>query len=261
MGKVTVVITLYNKERYIDQAIGSVLRQTYSDWELLIIDDASTDGSVAKARQFRDPRIRIVPLAENLGQCHVLNYALTMITSPYFMQLDADDWLDKDTLRIMVKAAEANPHAALFYGNHLTYWLDNQERVVRKEPIILEQYQDRYDLMLKMSNAMVPRFYRTEAVRDVGGWMAQVYGDRIADDVQIALRLAGKYRLVWINEFLYHRRRDTDNWKKFEQSRPLRRQYRYELYNQILREWGGEYKADWVPQPDGSNYLRGFIRK
>ncbi|GJM76088.1 hypothetical protein HMSSN036_83040 [Paenibacillus macerans] len=114
MGKVTVVITLYNKERYIDQAIGSVLRQTYSDWELLIIDDASTDGSVAKARQFRDPRIRIVPLAENLGQCHVLNYALTMITSPYFMQLDADDWLDKETLRIMVEAAEANPHAALF---------------------------------------------------------------------------------------------------------------------------------------------------
>lgn len=258
MAKVTVVITLYNKERYIEQAVRSVLHQTYMDWELLIIDDASTDASLTKVKKFSDPRIRTVALPHNLGQTHLLNYALTLIQTPYFVQLDADDWLDKRALEQMVSAAQANPHAGLIYGNHLTYWLDEQDRVVKKEPVILEQYKDRYDLLEKMNQAMVPRFYRTEAVRDVGGWMVQVKGDMLCEDVQITLRMAKKYRFVWINEVLYHRRRDPRNWKKFEETRPLRRKYRYELYNQILLEWGNEYIADWKLSND-NYYLQRVV--
>ncbi|MGZ7440702.1 glycosyltransferase [Paenibacillus sp. TH7-28] len=258
MAMVTVVITLYNKERYIEQAIRSVIHQTYTDWELLIIDDASTDASLQKVRSFNDSRIRTIALPHNIGQTHVLNYALTRISTPYFVQLDADDWLDQNALQRLAAAAQAHPQAALIYGNHLTYWLDAQDNVVNKEPTILEQYKDRYDLLLKMSQAMVPRFYRADAVREAGGWMVQEQGDMLAEDVQITLRLAGKYPFVWVNEILYHRRRDPANWKKFEETRPLRRQYRYELYNQILREWGGEYLADWRLSND-AYYLQGLI--
>lgn len=245
MPDVTVVITLYNKERYIEEAIQSVLDQTYPDWELLILDDFSSDDSLKRAQSFKDPRIRVIPLNKNIGQTHVLNYALTLIKTPYFIQLDADDWLNEDALSTMIETASQYPDVALIYGNHFAYYLDDQGQVEKKEKIILEQYLDKYDLITKMSNALVPRFYRTDVIREIGGWMAQEKGDMLAEDVQITLRLAGKHRWVWVDKILYHRRRDPDNFRSFEISRPLRREYRYHLYNQILREWGDEYRVQW----------------
>lgn len=245
MPDVTVVITLYNKERYIKEAIQSVLDQTYSDWELLILDDFSTDESLKRARSFTDPRIRIIALNKNIGQTHVLNYALTLIRTPYFIQLDADDWLDENAVITMLRTARQYPDAALIYANHTSYSLDEHGQIVKEEPIVLEQYMDKYDLILKMSYALVPRFYRTDVIRDIGGWMVQEKGDMLAEDVQITLRLAGEHRWVWVNDILYHRRRDPDNMRSFEKSRPIRQQYRYHLYNQILREWGDEYRAQW----------------
>lgn len=242
---VTVVITLYNKERYIKEAIQSVLNQTYSDWELLILDDFSTDESLKIARSFTDPRIRVISLNKNIGQTHVLNYALTLIRTPYFIQLDADDWLDRNAISKMLSTAHQYPDAALIYANHISYSLDEQGHVVEEKTIILEQYIDKYDLILKMNWALVPRFYRTDVIRDIGGWMVQEKGDMLAEDVQITLRLAGQHRWIWVNDILYHRRRDPDNMRSFEKSRPIRQQYRYRLYNQILREWGDEYKGKW----------------
>lgn len=246
MSKVTVVITLYNKDPYINQAIKSVLDQTYNDWKLLIIDDKSTDGSLRLVQPFlKDPRITCIDLKKNIGQTNVLNYALTLINTDYLVQLDADDWLDKNALKLLINAAEAHPEAALIYGNHMSYLVDEDDSIIKKEPIILEQYSDRYDLLYRMNYAMVPRFYRTDKLLEVGGWMAQIKGDMIAEDVQITLRLTGKYDWVWIDEILYHRRRDQSNLEKFENTRPLRLKYRYDLYNQILLEWGNDYLPRW----------------
>ncbi|MFD1175769.1 glycosyltransferase family 2 protein [Paenibacillus puldeungensis] len=256
MAQVTVVVTLYNKERYIEQTIQSVLDQMYQEWELLIINDASTDRSLQRLQRFlADRRIRCITLKKNMGQTNALNYSLTLITTPYFIQLDADDWLDARALAVLIRAAKSNPQAALIYGNHTTYWLDENYRVQNTEQIVLEQYKDKYDLLLKMNYALVPRFYRTDAVREVGGWMAQTNGDMLAEDVQIVLRLAGKYQWIWVNKVLYHRRRDQENWKRFEQTRSVRRKFRYDLYNQILREWGNEYFPKWVILDD-SYYLQ-----
>lgn len=245
MTAITVVITLYNKERYIEEAIQSVLDQTYHDWELLILDDHSSDHSLQRARNFSDPRIRVIPLNKNIGQTHVLNYALTLIQTPYFIQLDADDWLSKDALDVMIQTARQYPEAAMIYGNHISYYLDEQGGGEREEMIVLEQYKDKYDLMMRMNNALVPRFYRTEVIRHIGGWMAQEKGDMLVEDVQITLRLAREHQWVWVNQVLYHRRRDPENIRNFERTRSLRRLYRYDLYNQILREWGDEYRAQW----------------
>ncbi|MGG1598207.1 glycosyltransferase family 2 protein [Paenibacillus naphthalenovorans] len=252
--KVTVVITLYNKEKFIDRAIQSVLHQTHSDWTLIIINDASTDHSLAKIEPYlKDRRIKCITLKRNLGQAHALNYALTLIETSHFIQLDADDWLDQAALGQMVAAAGAFAHAGLIYANNIVYWENEAGKIIKQEPIVLRQYTDRYDLLKHMNHTLLPRFYLTQAVRDIGGWLSQKKEDIYSEDVQILLRLSAKYPMVWLNQFLYHRRKYAQNIRAFETSRPMRWKYRYDLYNQMLREWGNEYRAIW--KKDGDAYI------
>ena len=76
MPKVTVVMPVYNGERFLGQAIESILGQTYSNFELFIVDDASTDGSVDIIRSYQDARIRLIQNASNRGPAYSRNIAL-----------------------------------------------------------------------------------------------------------------------------------------------------------------------------------------
>lgn len=89
----SVVIPLYNKERHIIKAIKSVLGQSYSDFELLVVDDGSSDGSLAKAQSVTDPRIRVIH-QENRGESGARNRGISESRGQYIAFLDADDyWL------------------------------------------------------------------------------------------------------------------------------------------------------------------------
>ncbi len=259
MTEVTVVITLYNKEKFIEDAIKSVLAQSVKNWHLLILDDASTDQSVKKVEPFlKHKNITLIQLKQNLGQTNLLNYALTLVETPYFLQLDADDWLPNHALKKLMEAAKKHSDAGMLYANHICYTYDEQDQLIEEKEIMLEQYKDRYQLLEKINEAMAPRFYWTEKLKEVGGWMAQTKGDMIVEDVQITLRLARLYPCVWINDFLYHRRKYTANQQKFDTTKSLRVAYRYHLFNQVLLEWGDEYVADWQ-QVNNHYYLKGLV--
>ncbi|MDO8489305.1 MAG: glycosyltransferase [Candidatus Omnitrophota bacterium] len=96
---VTVLMTVYNGRRYLPQAIESVLAQSYSDFEFLIVDDASNDGSLEILNAYRDPRIRIIQNPANQGQTVSLNIGLRQARGEYIARIDADDiafshWLE-----------------------------------------------------------------------------------------------------------------------------------------------------------------------
>lgn len=259
LSKVTVVIPLYNKEKYIKQALHSVITQTFTDWEILIINDASTDHSLKEVGPYVDgKKIKCISLSQNLGLTHVLNYALTKVKTPYFVHLDADDWLEPTSLEKQVSAMEKHPHAALVYGDHIVYLENDEGKVEKIEKITHESYHDRYDFLTKLNHTLTPRFYRTQCVRHIGGWLIQSAGDLYIEDVQILLRLAGKFELIWINEFLYHRRKYKQNIEEFQKNRPLRWNYRYHFYNQMLYEWGNEKEAIWIRR-DPAIYLNKLI--
>ncbi len=258
MSQVTVVIPIYNKEKYVQQAIQSVLRQTFSQWNLLLIDDASTDGSLAIAKSYEDgEKVRCLQINSNVGLAQVLNYALIHVHTPYFLHLDADDWLESHALASLIPPLQANPKAALAYANHLVHWENEEGQIIKTEKIILEQYKDRYDFLLKLNHTLTPRLYRTECVRAIGGWLCQFEADGYVEDVQMLLRLAGKYEWIWVNAFLHNRRKYKQNVDAFLQTRPKRYQYRYHLYNQLLLEWGDQYKAVWK-QVGPAIYLQGL---
>lgn len=91
MPKISVIMPTYNHARYVEEAIRSVLAQTYGDFELLIVDDGSTDGTPDVIRRIDDPRIRFRALERNVGACGAVNLMLEQMQGEYYCILNSDD--------------------------------------------------------------------------------------------------------------------------------------------------------------------------
>ena len=112
-ARVTVLMTAYNRERYIGAAIESVLAQTYKDFELVVVDDASTDATVETAREYaaRDPRVSVVVNERNLGDYPNRNHAFGYVNTPLFKYHDSDDVMYPHCLETMVAALDGHADA------------------------------------------------------------------------------------------------------------------------------------------------------
>jgi glycosyltransferase involved in cell wall biosynthesis len=102
---VSIVMTTYNRADTIARAIDSVLRQTHTDWELIVVDDGSVDATQDVLRRYEDPRIRVVSHPENRGVCAAKNTGLDAMTGAWFTMLDSDDEAVPDALEAMLKCA------------------------------------------------------------------------------------------------------------------------------------------------------------
>jgi glycosyltransferase involved in cell wall biosynthesis len=117
---ISIVMTVYNRERYLSKAIDSVLAQTLKNFELLIWDDGSTDSSVEIAKSYaeRDQRVQIV-VAEHLGQGKALKGAIAETTGTYVGQLDSDDFLASTALEETAAILDNQPEVGLVYTDYL----------------------------------------------------------------------------------------------------------------------------------------------
>jgi len=113
---VTVLMTVYDGLPYLSTAIESVLAQEFAEFEFLIIDDRSTDASVDCIRSYRDPRIRLVCNAENLGQARSLNRGLELARGEYVARLDQDDVALPQRLIRQVTFLRQHPEVAVVDG-------------------------------------------------------------------------------------------------------------------------------------------------
>lgn len=110
---VSVMIPCFNAERSLRWAIASLLEQSLTDWECLIVDDGSTDGTWELLQQFDDPRIRLQRLRVNCGRGWARAAALEMATGRFLGMVDADDWIYPDKLSTQVAALQRSPEAGL----------------------------------------------------------------------------------------------------------------------------------------------------
>ena len=106
--KVTVFIPVYNREKYIHQAISSVLAQDYSDFELLLVDDGSDDRSIEIIRSFNDKRIRLLQNVENLGIPKTRNRGIEEAKGQYIAMLDSDDLMLPKRLSHQIRFLDKN---------------------------------------------------------------------------------------------------------------------------------------------------------
>lgn len=134
---VTVIIPSFNHVDYIDQAIASVQAQTYRNWELIIVDDGSSDGTPAVLQKFKgQPRITIICNPVNRGQSAVVNQALAASAGEFVCFLPSDDWYLPDKLRLLVtKFQELDSSYGVVYGRGQRYFEDTGVTVDADPPV------------------------------------------------------------------------------------------------------------------------------
>ncbi len=160
MSNVSVILPVYNCEKFLSHTIQSVLNQEYRNWELLIVNDASTDGSLAVAKEFaqKDARIKVFDMPKNQGVAACRNYGVAQAKGRYVAFIDSDDlWstqkLSKQLL-FMQQHGAALSHTAYAFMNEEGQ-LMNKGRVNVDEKIDLERYLK--TTQIGMSTVMIDR--------------------------------------------------------------------------------------------------------
>ena len=184
---VSVIMTVYNGEKYLAEAIESILSQTFADFELLIVDDGSTDGSAHKIQAFaeRDERVRFVQLERNMGMADARNNGIAAAAGEYIAIMDCDDVSLPERLERQVAFFRANPDiggigaAARVMNHDLTTQLYSFESHQQHALITLEMF---LSYMFKHSTVM----FRRDFLTTVGGYER---GRRICDDLELWPRL------------------------------------------------------------------------
>ncbi|MEO5991048.1 MAG: glycosyltransferase family 2 protein [Ferruginibacter sp.] len=120
---ISVLLTAYNRQLYISESIESVIASTYQNWELIIVDDASTDETVSIAKTFteKDPRVKLYMNEYNLGDYPNRNKAASLAKGKYIKYVDSDDTIYPETLQNMVSIMEQFPKAQWGLGSSLFY--------------------------------------------------------------------------------------------------------------------------------------------
>lgn len=106
---VSIIVPVFNTENYLRRCIDSVINQTFKDWELILVDDGSTDGSALIIKEYVEKYAQIVPFfQENGGQSKARNEGLKKCRGKYVFFLDSDDWLEENALSVLVDKIESD---------------------------------------------------------------------------------------------------------------------------------------------------------
>ncbi len=198
--KVTVLMSVFNEENYLKPAIESILNQTFSDFEFLIIDDGSEEPIEDVVRSYKDPRIRSIR-QENIGLTRSLNKGLLLAHGTYVARMDADDLCGADRLALQVEQAEANPKLDLI-GSFFDIIDQNGELIETKE-LIEDPIYRLWRLQFHNNYAHGTVILKKEAVIGAG-----MYDENLlyAQDYDLWSRISKKGNTEIVPEVLYHYR-------------------------------------------------------
>jgi glycosyltransferase involved in cell wall biosynthesis len=196
---ISVVIPLYNKERQVLQTLQTVFAQSYTDYEVVVVDDGSTDSGAALVESLGDSRIRLIHQA-NVGVSAARNRGIAEARGEYVAFLDADDEWDSDYLATQMSLAERYPTCSVFATNYRF-----RDQLGRETPTILRH------LRLAATDGILTNYFevasdshppicsisimvRTTAIRAVGGFPL---GIKSGEDLLTWARLAVRYPIAY----------------------------------------------------------------
>lgn len=127
---ITIAIPFYNAEKFLSASIDSVIAQTYTNWELLLVDDGSTDNSLKIANEYsqKDNRIKVFSDGQNKNLGYRLNQIANMVTTKYLARMDADDLIHPSRIEKQIKILENNPSIDVLGTN--SYIIDGNNNVI-----------------------------------------------------------------------------------------------------------------------------------
>ncbi len=200
---VSVVIPVLNRAKFIGTAIESVLNQDFDSYEILVVDNGSTDGSqdvvrkyisTGKVRLFQNPSGTI---------SHALNTGIRNARGKYIAQLDSDDVYLPETLRCMVEALEKNPYAGLA----ISYYelMDEVGNPLKEFGVIRHLEYDRNNI-LRVEGAGAVRVWRKKVLFEMGLFDEENYGN-YGEDYDMVLKVSEKYQVIRVHKVLYRYRK------------------------------------------------------
>jgi len=223
---VTVGLPVYNVERYVAKAIETLLQQTFTDFKILICDNASTDGTEAVCREWaaRDPRIEYHRNPTNLGMAGNYNRSFALARSKYFRWAPADDYCSPDLLEDHVKVLESDPTIALCYsqawfvgedGTPYELWKD-ELHLMQEDPV--ERFKAVITRIKRVHHHL--GLMRADCVRRTGGIQKHVSSD-IAFVAEMSL--LGKLYRIDEPQFFRRMHGDSSSWKTLDEQHQKRR--------------------------------------
>lgn len=175
---VTIIIPSYNHARYVGYTIDSILKQTLQDFELLIIDDNSTDNSLEIIRKFHDPRIKITVLDKNIGMCRASNLCIAEAKGKFLTIIASDDIMKVDNLEKKVNFLQNNPqYGAVFSQIEI---IDENNKTINKKT---KKFEKIFPAITQNCNQLLNHFFnkgnylaaptflaKTEFVKKINGF-------------------------------------------------------------------------------------------
>jgi glycosyltransferase involved in cell wall biosynthesis len=208
--QVTVLMSVYNGEKYLREAIDSILGQTFKDFEYLIIDDGSTDSSSDIIRSYTDSRIRLIRNEKNIGLTGSLNKGLKLAKGEYIARMDADDISLPERLEREVAIAGAHPEITVVttgFANFVNSFREDNRDSVNKGGTDEIEWIGFEDLLEgnKIFHGSV--LFKRRDVLDIGG-----YDERLpkAQDYDLWLRVSRKVEIIKLKRILFLRRLHFD---------------------------------------------------
>lgn len=187
----TVVMTVYNGSPYVEEAVNSLLAQDFDDFELVIVDDGSTDGTAEALARRTDPRMRLVRRA-HAGRVAALNHAVGLARGRYLANLDADDVALPGRLALPVRFLDDHPDVAVVGSAIQPFIGDDAGRLPRRLPRSDRAIRWSFLLRNPIVNSSVT--FRTTSLVEAGGY-DPAYTD-VLDDADLLLRLGRRHRMA-----------------------------------------------------------------
>jgi len=224
---ISIVVPLYNKEGHIGKTLDSILDQTYKEFEVLVVDDGSTDASADVVRSYTDHRIQLIQTS-NQGVSSARNKGIEAARGHWVAFLDADDWWDISFLSVMKCAIENYPENKIFASGRSRVFKDQTERYAHKllpavgESCILNYFQViATDLpLINSSNACMDKALLIEH----NGFNP---GQRKHEDHDLWMRICTNNAVVFVN-------RNLSFYNKIQENSAAAQPYRFEDFNGYL---------------------------
>ena len=246
----SIIMPCYNQAQYIDEAIQSVVRQTYKDWELIIVDDGSTDDSFSIAKRYAQSDSRIqVHSQENGGPSKARNNGARLAIGKYLLFFDSDDIILPTLLEEGIRYMEDNENCALFYPRVRYFGSRNEEEKLRFTS---------YKNMLCEASILCTSIIRKTDYERIGGFDESMRG---YEDWEMFIRLLYHNDFVCQSEnilFKYriHRHEGSVNLQAIRRSKEIM-EYIYDKNRAIYDEYFGNP----IHSIQQANYLQQEIDK
>ncbi len=195
---VSVIMSVYNSEKYLEDSVKSMLSQTHQDFEFIIINDASTDGTEKILKKFDDPRIKIITNHENLGLTKSLNKGIKLAKGKYIARMDADDISLPQRLETQVNFLEKNPDYALVGSSY--YQIDGTGKINTLINVLTGDPQIKEGLKKQNWFGHGSVMMRKDALLRIGGYDERF---KFSQDYDLWLKFSELYKIANIDEPLY----------------------------------------------------------